>query len=309
MKTAERVELFVKGAIIGHLVGDTLGYCWSDKQGIPDELEMTETSINKIGEYTSLGAFSLATMATINDCGELDLDDLLEKFYDVYIAGYLTSTTECYDVGAVTSAALNRYSNGFPPDRCGVSNVSDADSLGRMLPVALFHCTDPIETIVKKAHLVCTLTHALISDQVICAVYCLIVRNIILQKTEKVFELLEHYYIEQSMSDHTRYLSNMKIWGSNGTIEEKDITAALKCFWISWNSFSKNENDYFFTILNSIKFGDDKNAVGAISGSLGALNNGLNNIPSKYLRTLQLTSEVMEIITKFVNTVVYRIVE
>jgi len=101
----------------------------------------------------------------------------------------------------------------------------------------------------------------------------------------------------------------MKIWGSNGTIEEKDITAALKCFWISWNSFSKNENDYFFTILNSIKFGDDKNAVGAISGSLGALNNGLNNIPSKYLRTLQLTSEVMEIITKFVNTVVYRIVE
>ncbi len=309
METTDQAELFVKGSIVGHLTGDALGHCWTDAKDIPDELEMIETPTSKVGEYTSVGAFSLATMASINDCGELDLDDLLEKFYDVYIAGYLTPATECYAIGSATSAALNRYSNGFPPDRCGVVNISDADSLARMLPVALFHCTDSTETIVKKAHLTCSLTHASIVDQVICAVYCLIVRNLILQKAEKVFELLGHYYIEQNMSDHARYLLNMKIYGGRGKIEEKDITAALQCFWVSWNSFSRDENDYSFTVSNAIKFAQNKNTAGAVAGSLGALNNGLNDIPAKWLRTLQLTSEVMETIQKFVDTVVHRIVD
>lgn len=307
MNVAEHMELFVKGSIVGHLVGDALGYPWSDSQSrIPNQLEMTQGPGGELpGEYTSLGTFSLATIASLNECEGLDCEDLMEKFYDVYIGGYLTPNENCYDVGATTSQAINNHSNGMSLDRCGLDSPdNDADALNRMLPIALFYATSPIATIVLKAEDACKITHADISSQVACAVYCLMIRNLILQKAEKVFDTLLDYYTEKGAKEHLDALERLKS-SSNAT----ERNAVEDCFWVAWKAFSKYENDFGFAVTEAIQKGNDTNAAGALVGSFAAVANGLNDIPTKYLKTLVLSSEVMDVVITFTDATVNRIVE
>lgn len=302
MDAAEHAELFIKGAIVGHLIGDALGYPWSGSNQVPDALKMiVAPGGEEPGEYTCHGALSIATIASINECEGIDQDDLMEKFYEVYIGGYMTSDGNCYDVGKTTSQAINNHSNGMPIDRCGLTNEesNDGDALARMLPVALHSCTKPIHTIIDIVHKVCGLTHRHPRSQVVCAAYCLMVRNLLLQKAEKVFDTLLQYYRELNFVDHFESTQNLQQWTKHHNCSG---LMAEDCLWTAWRSFSKYENDFRFTVTEAIQSGFDKNACGAVAGSLAAVANGLNDIPTDWLKTIRLTSEVMEVVMNFTTT-------
>lgn len=293
-ENADHFELFVKGSIIGHLIGDALGHSYNfDKDKEPSD-------------YTALGSLSLCTMANINEYDGIDRKDLIEKFYDLYIGGYLSSDIECHDLGPISAEALKKYSNGMPVDRCGAKEESsnDSDCLARMLPIGLYYANENIGVLISKSHEICQITHAHIMSQVCCAVYCLMIRNFLLQKSEKVFESLNNYYNEEGWDEYKDQLNMLRTWRDNN--ECKGTNRIEDCFWSAWQSFSKNENDYSLAVAATLELGNDRNATTAIVGSLTALRNGLNNIPARWLRTIKLSSEVMEIIIKFVDSVVSR---
>jgi ADP-ribosylglycohydrolase len=302
----DHVEMFVKGSIVGHLVGDSLGYPYLSDNIVPDIIDLINGPGGELpGEYTSVGAFSIATMDSLLDYDYLDCDDLMAKFYEVYIAGHLTSNGNCYDVGQSTTHSIRNFSNGIPIDKCPIrtEESNDADAISRVLPIALFFIADTVPTIVSKAHDACKITHGHIRSQVACSVYCLIIRNIILQKSEKVFNTLETYYQESGMSEHLKQLVLLKNWKESGQID----SSIESCFWTAWSAFSKYENDYMFSVTEAVKNGVDKNATGSLAGSFASASNGLNNIPSKWLKGIRLTSEVMDIIIRFVDNVVEKI--
>jgi ADP-ribosylglycohydrolase len=212
MVEAEHAELFIKGAVIGHLIGDALGYPYENADNILQyQIEMVRGHFGELeGAWSMPGAFALVTMASLNEFEGLDLDDLMDKFNDVYIAGYLTSDKECKDLGPITSEAIKNYTNGMPIDRCGIrEETTDNECVARILPVGLYFAPSPIDELIDNAHAVCRLTHANALCEVTCAAYCMVIRNLLLQRAEKALELLDDYYRTKKMDDHVKALGTL----------------------------------------------------------------------------------------------------
>lgn len=302
---SEQLEILVKGSIVGQLIGDALGYPFSDAESFPSKLEMiTGLGTEHPGEYTSIGAFSLATMSSL--LNEESQDDMMNGFYEVYIGGQFTSDGNCYDVSPTTAQSINNFSNGIPVDLSDTTGDNDNDCLHRMLPVALFYCCEPTDVIISQSHNICKLTHNNINSQVTCALVSLIIRNLLLQNSEKAFDVLLHYYQENEMQPYYEAAMSLKTWKSTNTCSGAGNPA--DCFWSAWTSFGKFEADYELCVKAAIHYGHDTNSTAALAGALSALSNGLNDIPSKWLKTIRLSSEVMDLVLKFTNNVVNKII-
>ena len=80
------------------------------------------------------------------------------------------------------------------------------------------------------------------------------------------------------------------------------------CFWSAWTAHVGSENDFACCVTDAIKLGHDTNGTAALAGSLSGLSNGLNDIPSKWLKILKLTGEVMEISQGFIDRVTQKVI-
>jgi len=301
----DHAELFIKGSIIGHLVGDALGYPYENASNVMQyQIEMVRGHHEEIeGSWSMPGAFSLATMDSINEYNGLDLDDVMEKFNDVYIAGYLTPNEECKDLGPITTEAIRNYTNGMPIDRCGVkTETMDNDCLARILPIGLYFATNPINEFVDNVHAVCRLTHANAHCEVTCAAYCMVIRNLLLQRPEKALGLLSDYYRTKKMHEHLRALTSLSEYRDIKNPEGNNHV--FDSFWSAWNCHTRNEQNYECCVTDAVYLGNDTNTTAAIAGAISALSNGLNDIPYKWLQTLRINNEVMEITQTFVNSVI-----
>ncbi len=296
----DHLELFVKGSIVGHLIGDAVGFPYKYAKEAPTKISMRNGEY-PAGTYTDNGALMLCTMACFNESKDLQEDELIEKFNDLYIGGYLTPDSECHDMDLITVQAIKNYSNGMPTDKCGPKeeNLHKAAPLSRMLPIGLFYSTDPIDELISHSHDACKLTHYHIRTQVACALYCLLIKNIVLQKSEKVFDILKHYYEENNLSEHKSELQHIKNWKETPTGTD-DVT---DCFWSAWKAYSENQDSFMQCIEHSVKYKNETDMVACIAGSMASLSNGLNDIPQNWLNTIRLTSETMETIQAFVEII------
>ncbi len=290
-EAAEHLEVFVKGSVIGLLLGDAIGYPHRYEDHIPEEIPVE-------GIYTSFGAMCLCTMANINDVGQIEPQDLMEKFYDLYLGSYLAADEDAIIIGETTGQALKNWSNGMPPDKCGILENNDNECLSRMLPIGLFYANESVDKLIDTSHEICRMTHAHVVSQVCCALYVLIIKNIFLQKSEKVFDLLEDYYKTKNYTDHAAALAFIKNNRSNNGYGE-----VVDSFWSAWTSHSENE-DCRLTIHSAVMLGNDTNSTAALAGSFTALANGMNDIPVTWLKELKLSGEVMDIVLTFTNSVV-----
>ena len=192
------LELFVKGGIVGLLIGDALGYPFllsTDEIPETHKIDMIPSS-QELGVYTHIGSLMICTLASINEYNQVDPEDIMDKFHEFYVGGAYTPNNECFEIDGTTVQSIKNYSNGMPIDRCGLKNsdAKDNNALSRALIIGLYHATDDLPTLVKAAHDVCKLTHNTVTAQVCSALYATIVRNMVTQQAEKVFELLKDYY-------------------------------------------------------------------------------------------------------------------
>ncbi len=308
MVTAEHLELFVKGSIVGQFAGDAVGHPYSFIKNPNYPVSMLPDPDGKRGNFSSFSAMNLCTMATINENDELNGEDLMEKLYDLYIGGYLMpdEDSEYVNLGPITSQAIANHANNVPVDKCAPRDQNDCDCLTRMLPIGLYWSSSSIDELVDAAHAACRITHGHIKSQACCAIYCLIIRNLLQQNSEKVFDLLTDYYKTKKMHDYESELQSIKDWKNNNQC--KGTTGLEDCFWSAWMAYSKYEFDFELCVNEAIKNAENGCPRGAasIAGGLCALSIGLNAIPTKWLNTLHWTSEAMEIILKFTDAVVKR---
>lgn len=307
MEEKNHAELWVKGSVIGHLIGDAIGYPYEGIDNVAQyQIEMVRGHHEELeGSWSALGAFSLATMESLNEFDGIDLQDIMEKFNDVYIAGYLCPDNECRDLGSVTTQAVKNYTNGMPPDKCGIrDDVTDNDCLGRILPIGLYFASNPLDEFLDNIHAVCRLTHASEICEVTCVSYCMVIRNLLLQRAEKAFDIIEEYYRTNNSDKHLEALSALSEYKT--TKNPTGGKHVVDSFWSAWACHVKNENDFACCVTDSIHLGNDTNTTAALAGGISALSNGLNDIPYRWLRILRLNNETMEIIQTFVDTVVKR---
>ena len=279
------LELFIKGSVIGQLVGDMIGL--RQKPGYADEME---------GCYTGIGALTLCTIASLNEMECVSPSDILEKFYDTHIGGYLSANPDFVEIGQTSTQAIKNHSNGMPPDKCGIQENNDGEVLARILPIGLFYKGHG--DIIEASHSVCQITHKEIKSQVCCALYALLSSGIFLRSPVKVFDVLEKHYAGKD--DYLDSLKSIKEWKNSNVCMGKNVPEDI--FWSTWMAFSEN-SDYRSGIVAALGYGGHRSCTAGLTGGLMALSGGLNDIPAMWLNALKLSSEAMEVIDTFVGNV------
>lgn len=290
---------YIEGAILGYITGDALGHPWykTNPSIASDNLIMKKGPGDELpGEYTSHSAFMLATVNSLIENKSLDTEDLMEKMYETYIGGYLTSDGNCYDVSPSNSNAILNYSNGMPVDRC-LSDSFDSGCLSRILPVALFYSSKSTDILIENVEKCCLLTNSSIISKVVCSIYALALRNILLQKNEKVTDILFEYYKKHDKKVHGEHL----IYHLENSLNS-DIPDISREFWQAWKCFRENQQSSEKSISCAIHSTRNHRVAGLV-GSLVGISHGVKGMPSIWIKELRITPTVQNIINQFKNLI------
>ena len=298
----------IKGGIYGLLVGDALGvpYEFHRKDEIPpsEQIEMTPPagfrrahSGTAPGTWSDDGAQALCLLDSLLAKGRFDLTDFSDKLLAWYETGYWAVDHRVFDVGIQTSMALSMYKNGGRPEDCG--NVrpdgKGNGALMRVLPLALWH-TGTDAQLVSDAHKQCLITHGNITNQVRCAFYCLIAREMLngsdfesalsnaVKKLRKIYENAAEYLNE--------FLFRLQpdepgIWfGKGGGYVVDSLRSAVMIM--------KTARDYEDAVKQAVALGDDTDTTACITG----IRFGYDRIPQRWLDSLRDSESVEELLNQ-----------
>lgn len=147
----------IKGAVLGHAVGDALGMPWETAArgtlSLHRELTCASGVLpmighargmpahwyregNPAGTWTDDTSTVLAEMESVVRLGRVDPDDIMNNLCRWYFDAEFTPFGETLGEGRRTVAALSRFRAGVPAASCGGTDISDNGngSLMRMLP-------------------------------------------------------------------------------------------------------------------------------------------------------------------------------
>ena len=183
----ERLE----GGLYGLLIGDALGVPYEFHSPAdmpsPEEIEFAPPSGFRRahpgvppGTWSDDGAQALALLASLLECGQLDLEDFGRRLVAWYEQGYLAVDGRVFDVGNQTREALHQLKSGSPAEKAGPAEerANGNGSLMRVLPLALWHRGSD-EALVADAQRQSRVTHGHVRSWVCCALYCLWARRIL----------------------------------------------------------------------------------------------------------------------------------
>ena len=183
----ERIINKVKAVMLGHAVADALGVPVEfmsryelDKDPVTDMMGFGTYPVPK-GSWSDDSSMAIATLDSLAS-GEVDYDDIMEKFCAWYYKNEYTPTGKLFDVGNSCAQAINNYFLGKrPATRCGVNgNYSNGNgSLMRIHPAVIYCLAHGIsaEGSVEIIKNVSRLTHAHERSLVGCVIYAVVYRG------------------------------------------------------------------------------------------------------------------------------------
>ena len=165
-------------------------------------------------------------------------------------------------------------------------------SLMRILPIALVDDAPDDTSRVEHAHLASRMTHGHPRCQVACALYVLVVRELLRASSEPEAALatavakLRAVYAGQPafalvLDELMAHRSNVRTWGGGRVFDS---------FWSAWEAFAQS-GSYRETIERAVGYGNDTDPPAAIAGGLAgirwALDDHEHRIPGKWLSALR----------------------
>lgn len=273
--TAKNVNFTKRGKMIDNKLKSAIyGLAVADAVGVPYEFKM-RGSFNAVdmvgygthnqpkGTWSDDTSMTLATCASIKECGRIDASDMLSKFRAWAHKGEYAIDGCVFDIGCTTSEALytgkgrdNERSNGN-------------GSLMRIIPLAF---TDARDEDIKA---VSAITHAHDISKAACVCYVHIARSLIHGK-----ELSEILPSIESPFDRIRTINTLDESAiKSGGYVVSTLEAAL------W-AVSTTDN-YRDAVLKAVNLGNDTDTVGAVVGGLAGIIYGLEEIPHEWLDSLR----------------------
>lgn len=303
----------IKGGLFGLLVGDALGvpyefHCASD---IPsrEQLEM-EPPLGferahegvKPGTWSDDGAQALCLLASLVESGKFDLKLFSDKLLLWYEEGLWAVDHEVFDVGVQTAEALWAYASGIAADQCGfiAPEGKGNGALMRVLPLALWHKgTD--EALVLDAHKQCFITHGHKTNQVCCALYCLVARNLLAGQNFEEALMMGVHRLREIYSLNSEHLEEFEwrlrpdetdIWiGKGGGYVVDSLRSAFMIM--------KQATSYEEAVKSAIALGADTDTTACITGGLAGIMFGYDNIPVRWLEALRNREDVELFLEKY----------
>lgn len=292
------------------------GLIVADAMGVPVEFTSREdrkldpvTDMRGYGTYSQPegtwsddSSMALATLVSIRDKGEIDYNDIMDKFSDWCMYGAYTPFDEVFDIGIATSRAIMKYSTGANPLQSGGETEWDNGngSLMRILPVCLYIFEQQkdmklsYDEAIDIIHNCSALTHAHLRSKTACGIYYFLVKAILDERGE-IIERLQlgvnnafKYYSKNIQNELDKYnriasLTEFKYTTENQIKSTGYVVHTLEAaIWCLVNTSSYEE-----VILKAVNLGDDTDTIAAITGGLAGLYYGYNNIPDKWISKLQ----------------------
>ena len=297
----------VMGGIFGLIIGDAVGvpYEFYEAEKLPEigkidmippkEFEKSYPDV-PYGTYSDDSAQFLCILDSYIQNDSFNIEDIADKISRWLNEGLWAVDNIVFDVGNQTLKAIREFKRGISPLKSGfiVPNGKGNGSLMRDLGIVLLH-KGTEEELIKNSHEQSMITHGHICNQICCALYSLIARNLLLgyefnhSYNMAVKKLKEVYKLN---SDYLGELENNII--SNNLIESGTgyVVDCLK----STFKVIRESNSYEETIKKAIALGNDTDTTAAVAGGLAGIIYGYDNIPKRWIKELRGKEKILNII-------------
>ena len=289
------VQDAVAGGMWGLLIGDALGVPYEFQTGLdrvpPEMIDMPPPAALVRSHaaappeaWSDDGAHALCLLASLLDCGRLDVDDLGQRLLRWLDSGYLAVGGIVFDVGLQTHAALGALRRGVPAERAGRAGERDNGngSLMRVLPLALWH-RGRDEELVRDAARQSLVTHGHARAQVCCALYCLWVRAALREADNPWAEAtrrLREFAPQQpgwglELDAHVHPEAEPSGSGSGYVLDSLNSARV-----------AAQEPTFERVIRKAVSLGDDTDTTAAVAGGFAGVRHGLSEIPERWAAAL-----------------------
>ncbi len=289
----------LRGALWGLLVGDAIGVPYEFHE--PDELlwsdaiEMDPPAWfarahrgTPPGTWSDDGAHALCLLASLLERGCFDAEDLGRKLLAWRDTGYLAVDGRVFDCGIQTASALAALRGGMPALSSGPDGEHDNGNgaLMRVLPLALWHEGHDAE-LVALAHAQSCVTHGHLRAQVCCALYCLWARRLLTADAAEaedpwahaVAALRDVYGCTPSRAELEAHVRPDDPADGRGTGYVVDTLRTVRRVM--------HQPTFERVVRQAIGYGRDTDTTACVAGGLAGAREGLDGIPSRWLKALR----------------------
>lgn len=282
-----------RGALLGLAVGDALGMPVQSTRGTvePPLTDMVGGSRLNLpaGCWTDDTSLALCLAESLIACRGFDPVDQLTRYCRWMFEGHNSSTGFCFDLGATTHDALQRFHatrNPYPgltaPDTAGNG------SLMRLAPVPLFFAGNPGEAIRRAADSSRT-THATAEAVDACRYFAGLLVGA-LQARPKA-ELLSPMFCPVPGLWDAEPLTPTIAQVASGSFIRKDppgirgLGHVVRCLEAALWAFHRTDS-FREAVLRAVNLGDDADTTGAVCGQIAGAYYGEQAIPDPWRATL-----------------------
>ena len=303
------------GAIIGHAVGDAMGFPteFSKREELLQSpvIEMIDSPDvgQPTGSWSDDTAMEIATIDSFIQKKYFDYKDIMDKWVKWISKSEYTPTGVAFDIGRTCLKAIKKYCNGTAPLECGSTSMNENGngSLMRILPVALYAYSKKLDdtSIHKLTNEASSLTHAHEVSRLGCYIYvqfiiCLLKGNTKHEAYKHIQDLDYRSFSIDSINHYARILNNQIEFQILDNIKSTGyiVDTLESAMWIFMNA-----QHYKEAIIASTNIGGDTDTIGAIVGSMAGIYYGFEDIPSSWLDKLQRKDYLMELVDRFEKSV------
>ena len=306
----DKNKMWLNG-IMGVVVGDALGlpvqFKWREEL---EENPLTDmigdgTFHMPAGSWSDDSSLTLAALDSLKKCGEVNCEDIMDRFVSWLHDGYYTPFGYAYDEGRTCVKAIITYVKKRNVETCGVTGerANGNGALMRIMPLCLWAYEKEkagewnIQEAIEKVHKVSGLTHNHLRSKMACGLYYFMTKSILDMEgslQEKLqygmdaaaeFYEADSYKYEEEWSYYQRMKQMEKFKNlpverikSSGYVVDS-IEAAV---WSLLQTSTLEES-----LLKAANLGLDTDTVAAITGGLAGLYYGYESIPEGWLQKIQ----------------------
>jgi ADP-ribosyl-[dinitrogen reductase] hydrolase len=274
------------GLACGDAVGTTVEFC--DRGSFEPVTDMVGGGPFELaaGQWTDDTSMALCLATSLLHCQGFDAVDQMNRYVNWWQWGYLSATSECFDIGMTVCKALQQYLLTGDP-MAGSSHPASAGngSLMRLAPVVLYYHPDT-DAVVHHARKSSATTHAAVEALECCALFAAVLMNALCGMPKRdvtacavpltapaVLGLANRACLSKDIS---------QIKGSGYCVES--LEAALWCF--------EHASGFEETVLMAANLGDDADTTAAIAGQLAGAFYGMAGIPQHWIKRLHMKDEI-----------------
>ena len=286
-----------RGCLLGLAVGDAIGTTveFKPRGSFPTVTDMVGGGPFhlKPGQWTDDTSMALCLATSLIFNNGFDPIDQMDRYWDWYQNGYLSSTGEFFDIGNTIREALERYKHtGNPFSGSTSPDMAGNGSLMRLAPVPMFYFPD-LEKIIHFAGESSRTTHGALECLEACRLFAEMIFRAIsgMSKDDILFSStikISSPKIKEVASGEYRQKTTTQIQGTGYVVQS--LEAALWCFY---------QTDTFESaILRAANLGDDADTTAAICGQIAGAYYGESEIPAKWLERLFMRTEITDLADK-----------